>query len=134
MIKQVNMFAKPQKESEEKYSLKIEAPIYKPKNKRPFILELYDKTKASRLINEIKGSGLNQEEKEFLIEAAKRHVVFNYEKIADYYSHASREMQELMENSALVIIDFDKAIQNGYVKLCESIKEQFLEEYPDDEK
>ena len=43
-------------------------------------------------------------------------------------------MQELMEESALVIIDFEKAIQNGYVKLCEEIRNQYLQEYPDDEK
>lgn len=133
-MKQVNMFNKPVKDNKEKYSLKIEAPIYEPKNKKPFLLELYDKTKTSQLINKIKGSGLDNEEQDFLIEAARRHTVFNYEKIADYYSHASEEMQDLMEKSALVIIDFEKAIQGGYIRLCESIKEQYLEEYPDDEK
>lgn len=43
--------------------------------------------------------------------------MFNYSKIADYYASASPEMQELMEDSALVIIDFDDAIAKGYVKL-----------------
>ena len=38
-------------------------------------------------------------------------------------------MQELMERSALVIIDFEKAIQLGYVKLCEEIRAQYLEEH-----
>ena len=65
----------------------------------------------------------------FLIDAARRHNIFNYEKIADYYSHSSKEMQELMEDSGLVIIDFEKAIQLGYVKLCEDIKKQYLEDY-----
>ena len=32
-----------------------------------------------------------------------------------------KEMQGLMEDSALVIIDFGKAIENGYVKLTESM-------------
>lgn len=133
-MKQVNMFKREvSTDKEEKYTIKIEAPVYEPKNKKPFILELYDKTKTSKLINEIKGSSLDQEEKDFLIEAAKRHTVFNYEKVADYYAHASKEMQELMEKSALVIIDFEKAIQNGYVRLCENIKQQYLEEYQDEE-
>ena len=34
-----------------------------------------------------------------------------------------------MEKSALVIIDFEKAIQLGYVKLSEEIKNQYLQEY-----
>jgi hypothetical protein len=38
-------------------------------------------------------------------------------------------MQHLMERSALVIIDFEKAIQYGYVKLCDDIRKQYLEEY-----
>jgi hypothetical protein len=38
-------------------------------------------------------------------------------------------MQSLMEESALVIIDFEKAIQFGYVKLCNDIKNQYLQDY-----
>jgi hypothetical protein len=38
-------------------------------------------------------------------------------------------MQEQMENSALVIIDFEKAIELGYVKLSEEIASQYLEDY-----
>lgn len=34
-----------------------------------------------------------------------------------------------MEKSALVIIDFEKALQLGYVKLCEQIQTQYLQEY-----
>ena len=49
--------------------------------------------------------------------AAGRHTVFNYGLIAEYYAHASPEMQELMEKSALVIIDVDNAIANGYATL-----------------
>jgi hypothetical protein len=80
-------------------------------------------------MKEIDKSNLSYEEKNFLIDAAKRHTVFNYEKIADYYAHASKEMQQLMERSALVIIDFEKAIEYGYVKLSDDIRKQYLEEY-----
>lgn len=113
----------------QKYASKIEAPIYEPNHTKPHLLELYDKSKTSRLIREIEASCVSVEEKAFLIEAAKRHTVFNYERIADYYAYASKEMQRLMERSALVIIDFDKAIENGYVKLCDNIRKQYLEEY-----
>ena len=62
----------------------------------------------------------------FLKEAAHRHSIFNYTKIADYYAHASKEMQTLMEKSALVIIDFDKAIEYGFVHLQEEIKKEWV--------
>lgn len=130
-MKQINLFGQefaPSKE-DQKYSSKIEAPIYEPKNVKPHILELCDKSKTHRIINEIEQSSLSNDEKFFLIDAARRHNVFNYEKIADYYAHSSKEMQTLMERSGLVIIDFDKAIEYGYVKLCEEIKKQYLEEY-----
>jgi hypothetical protein len=130
-MKQINMFGNEFKEdeSEKKYSSKIEAPIYEPKNKKPYILELVDKSKSYRLIREIESSNLSIEEKTFLIDAAGRHNVFNYEKIADYYAHSTPEMQNLMERSALVIIDFQKAIELGYVRLSKEIKNQYLEEY-----
>jgi hypothetical protein len=130
-MKQINLFGNQFKEDEgeKKYSSKIEAPIYEPKNAKPHILELVNKEKTHRLIREIDNSNLSFEEKNFLIDAAKRHSVFNYEKIADYYAHSTPEMQNLMERSALVIIDFEKAIQLGYVKLCDEIRTQYLEEY-----
>ena len=118
-----------QNERDDKYTTKIKAPIYEPKNKKPHILELCDYSKTKRLIHEIEMSGVDDEEKRFLIEAAKRHNVFNYSKIADYYAHATPEMQHLMERSALVIIDCDKAIQYGYVQLSDEIMNQYLTEY-----
>lgn len=130
-MKQTNLFGAefaPSQE-EKKYSTKIESPIYEPKNKQPHPLELYNNFKTQRLISKINQSNVSDEEKKFLIEAAKRHTIFNYEKIADYYSHSSKEMQDLMEQSALIIIDFDKAIEHGYVKLCSEIKSQYMEDY-----
>jgi hypothetical protein len=130
-MKQLNLFGKEfePNQDDQKYSSKIEAPIYEPKYQKPHIMELYDKGKYLRLLRQIDQSSLPIDEKKFLLEAAKRHIVFNYEKIADYYAHASKEMQELMEQSGLVIIDFEKAIQYGYVKLCDEIKNQYLTEY-----
>jgi hypothetical protein len=95
-------------------------------------MTLCDDSKTKSLIREINASSLEEEEKRFLIMAAQRHTVFHYERIANYYAHGSAEMQRLMEKSALVIIDFEQAIANGYVKLCEEIRGQFLEEYSDE--
>lgn len=128
-MKQTNLFGLEQSNEEKKYSSKVEAPIYEPKNVKPHLMELVDKQKTHRLIREIDASALPLDEKKFLIDAARRHNVFNYEKIANYYAHASKEMQHHMERSALVIIDFEKAIEYGYVKLCEEIRNQYMEEY-----
>jgi len=130
-MKQINLFGSEMsaKNEESKYSSKIDAPIYEPKNTKPHLMELCDKQKTHRLMREIDNSNLPFDEKIFFMDAARRHNVFNYEKIADYYAHATPEMQKLMEKSALVIIDFEKSIQYGYVKLCDEIRKQYLEEY-----
>lgn len=111
-----------------KYTRKIEAPIYSPSDTKPEINELFDIEKYNELVKQISSSVIPDEIKMFLIRAAGRHVVFNYSKIADYYAHAEKPVQELMEKSALVIIDFDKAIENGFVELSEQIAEQFKAE------
>jgi hypothetical protein len=115
--------------SDNPYTGKVEAPKYEPSEKKPEFVELYDKTKFELLIEQIESSSLNKEHKEFLKLAATRHIVFNYEKIADMYAHSDKQMQEHMENSALVIIDFEKAIELGYVKLSEEIASQYLEDH-----
>ena len=131
LMEQLNLFGEefPQYTSEDshkKYTMKVESPIYEPKNHCPNILELYDNEKVKRMIREINNSSLDEMEKKFLIEAAHRHTIFNYSKIADYYPHASNKMQELMEKSALVIIDFDKSIEYGFTKLQKEIQEEWV--------
>jgi len=130
--KQSLMFGGAEDDAEQKYSTKIEAPVYQPNHAKPHLLELCDPHKAQALTREIDGSGLPEEEKGFLRLAAQRHTVFHYERIADYYAHATPEMQRLMEHSALVIIDFDSAIERGFVKLCSDIRGRYLEEYNGD--
>ena len=123
MKKQLSLFDTPSVDENKKYTKKIMAPQYVPSDKQPTLSELYKVDKYSQLIADINNSTVSEEEKHFLKRAATRHIVFNYDKIADYYAHASKEMQELMEESALVIIDFDDAIANGYVKLSKTIKD-----------
>ena len=109
-----------------KYTTKVETPIYEPKNRCPHILELVDSENTKRLIREIEKSTIDEGEKKFLIEAAHRHSIFNYAKIADYYAHATKEMQDLMEKSALVIIDYDKSIEYGFTKLTQDLHEEWM--------
>lgn len=110
------------------YTKKILGPIYTPGDRKPQTYELFSKGKAELLISEIKAARLPAPVEEFLIFAAYRHVVFNYGLVADYYAHAPAEIQELMEKSALVIIDFDKALEHGYTKLQLAIESQAVEE------
>jgi hypothetical protein len=111
-----------------KYSRAIKVPQYVPSEKKPPIESLVDTKKYSRLLANINKSDLSDDEKSFLRLAASRHIVFNYAKIADYYAHSSKEMQEFMEQSALVILDVDDAIANGYVKLSAKMKQLVDEE------
>jgi hypothetical protein len=132
MSKQMLLFDECAAETCGKYSKKIDAPVYEPRHEKPHLMTLCDATKTRRLIREIDASKLPEDEKEFLRAAAWRHTVFHYERIADFYAHSSPEMQRMMEESALVIIDFDAAIERGYVRLCEDIRLQYLEEYSSD--
>lgn len=109
--------------NDEKYTFTTNIPQYEIVGDCPELNELFDGEKAAELIEEIEKSSVREDEKAFLIEAAKRHTVFDYRKIAEYYAYATAEMQRLMERSALVIIDVNNAIANGYATLNQSVVE-----------
>ena len=112
------------------YNNSIESPQYEITGENPPLQALADKSKCEELMNEINSAeDIPEDVKEFLEMAATRHIVFNYRNIAEYYAHAPKEVQELMEKSALVIIDFDDAIKNGFVKLNKDIEELMREDY-----
>ena len=108
-------------DKEKKYSTKVSIPQYLPNDRKPNVSSLYDHKKYSQLLHEIYNSNVSEEEKNFLRLAATRHIVFDYSLIADYYANSDKEMQELMEDSALVIIDFEDAIAKGYVQMSEQV-------------
>lgn len=105
------------KGDDDQYTTKIESPIYEPKNRKPELNELFNTKKYEELISEINASKLDKKTKDFLKICAQRHIEFNYSLIADFYAHSDDETKSLMENSALVIIDYNKAIEKGFVKL-----------------
>lgn len=121
------LFKVQKKSTDDKYTKKIQVPQYLPSKVCPRLEELINTQKYGKFIARINNSNVSEDEKKFLRFAASRHIIFNYAKIADYYAHASKEMQELMEESALVIIDIDDAIANGYVKLSKDIERIMLE-------
>lgn len=110
------------------YTEKINIPQYDVVGEKPTVKELYNDEKCNALAEEIENSKLSEDEKKFLLKAATRHIVFNYRNIAEFYAGASKECQELMERSALVIIDYDDAIKNGYTELNEGLNEVLADE------
>lgn len=104
------------------YAIKVETPIYEPTGEEPPVEELADDAKAAELLERVESADIPEEARDFLRVAAARHVRFDYGKIAEWYCHAPPEIQRLMEESALVIIDFDKAVEGGYVRVCERLR------------
>ena len=111
---------------DDNYSRKIEAPIYEPKMGDVRLSECVDLEKYNELLAKIEKSKVSPEEKDFLRQAAGRHIVFDYARIADYYANASPTMQSLMEDSALIIIDFGKAVEGGFIKMSEELRKEYL--------
>lgn len=105
------------------YSKKIKAPVYEIKGDVPKLEELVENEKVVKLTKDITHSVIPSGIAAFLMVAATRHYKFNYEKIAEYYANASPEVQQLFEDSGLVIIDFDDAIANGFVKMNKRLME-----------
>lgn len=91
-------------------------------DREPTNAECADVEKYETLMQEIEQSSVSEDDKAFLRLAATRHIVFDYSNIAEKYARASKEMQCLMEKSALVIVDFGSAIENGFVKMTKSLK------------
>lgn len=114
------------------YTKKVDIPHYEITGAEPKIEELYNQDKTNELIEEIEKADISEEQKAFLISAAQRHTVFNYKNIAEYYAHQGREVQELMERSALVIIDFENAIRGGYVAMANALDYVYKEDDDDD--
>ena len=110
------------------YTDKITAPVYEPRGERPDPRDLYDLEKFTELMEEIDEAELPEEIKSFLSFSAHRHIVFDFQKIAEFYAHADPSTQNLMERSALVVIDFNKAIENGFIQMTKNIAGAFDDE------
>lgn len=114
---------------ENPYTAKVEAPIYQITGEKPSLSDLCQQDKFKQLKNRVEESLVSQEIKDFLILAASRHIIFDYQNIAEFYAHSDKETQSLMEDLALIIIDFKKAIEMGYVRLTERVAGQFSQDF-----
>lgn len=115
------------------YTMKTDSIQYVPDEDADYgVDDLVDDSKTRGLIDRINQSSVPPEIKQFLIYSAYRHLVFDYGKIADFYAKADKDVQELFEESALVIIDFEDAMKNGYVKTFQEIEGMRFDLYGDD--
>lgn len=74
------------------------------------------------ILEDVGTGDLTTDEANFLLLGAERHLVFNYARIAEFYAHATPEVQRHMEASALVIIDYEDAAHHGYLRLSERLR------------
>ena len=106
---------------ETQYSRNIEIPTYQITGAEPTIAECVAVSAVKKLIKQIDESNVSEEQKEMLRICAYRHAVIHFDNIAEYYAHQDKEMQNLMEENALVIIDFDRAIEKGFVDMTDKL-------------
>ena len=106
---------------DDKYTKEIVAPTYEPTGDKPNVEDIVNLQKTNALLAEIEATTITEQDKQLLRLAAYRHNIFNYELVAEYYAHSSAEVQNLMEKSALVIIDYGKAIENGYTQMTDDL-------------
>lgn len=110
-------------QSNNAYSTKIKGLVYEIIGDKPNLVQMVDSSKTTTLIQEIESAEIDDEARQLLLAAANRHTVFDYGNIAEYYAHAPSVVQRLMEKSALIVVDMDSAIENGYVKMTKTIEE-----------
>lgn len=115
-------------ETENAYTQKVAIPQYEIVGEEPKTTELVDLGKTNELHRAIEKADLPEDVAEFLRLAAYRHARFNYRKIAEFYPHQPKEIQQLMEQSVLVIIDADDAIANGFAHFQKTIDELIEED------
>lgn len=98
------------------YTDKVDVPQYQIVGDEPDLDDLMDLSKTAELEAAIDKAGVPEDVAHFLRAAAQRHTVFNYRLVAEYYAHADATVQRLMEQSALVVIDVDDAIREGFTR------------------
>lgn len=110
------------------YTKEVKIPQYEPTGETVTLKMCVDTSKAEELSERIRAADVSDDVKRFLLMAATRHYGFNYKYIAEYYAQAPKKVQELFEDSALVIIDFEDAIAKGYVELSRTVAECIKED------
>lgn len=119
-------------EGESPYTSAALNPIYEPRGESYKPRDLYDDSKALQLAQRVTElEDIDEDLAAFLIAATSRFIEFRYDRIAEYYASAPPHIQRIMEELALVIVDFDQAIERGFLSLNESLLDQYREEHGD---
>ncbi|MGB9615591.1 MAG: hypothetical protein ACPL3B_08820, partial [Fervidobacterium sp.] len=118
--------AKTVKDEDLLYERKIATPVYEVKGFPVEIEDLYDAKKYEELVEEIEKANFVPEAKKFLLLAATRFIEFDYRKIAEFYAKTDKKTKEMFEKLALVVVDFEKAIENGWIEMSEKLREAYL--------
>jgi len=107
---------------DDKYTQNIGEVVYEPKETNHKISDLFQsETKFDKEIEQIK----NQELRDLFKARVSYFGNFNFAKIADYYAYqATPEEQRIFEKLALVLLDKDQLIENGFSKIIESIADE----------
>ena len=115
------------------YSRKIESPIYTPTGlKIDDVRTLYDEKEVKVIEAKIQSADIPEDVRDMLMKSAQRFRRFDFARAAEYYSQCTDPViRALMESTAMVIVDFGQAIENGFVELAEEIKEEYQKEYED---
>lgn len=109
---------------DEKYTVKTDIPQYTPTGKDVTLSDCVNTSKYDDFIKQVESSRCSEDIKDFLRLAATRHIAFSYKNIAEFYaSKADVEVQNLFEKLALVIIDYDDAMKNGYMQIRKELSE-----------
>lgn len=113
--------------------LKLSEFIYEPKGEMPAIEDCIETKDMDGVLKRLKGiKGLTKEERRVLEICAYRFCTIDFSKMAEYYAHASKPMQRAMEDNFLVIVDFEKARERGYVKMVTKLAELCDKEIADE--
>lgn len=112
-------------ELHKRYNQSADRPLYEPTlDAPPELNEIVDTAKTEQLLQEIDAAtNVPQDVKEMLKSTARRHTVINFQNAAEWYAHQPPEIQQLAEDQALVIVDIDKSIQNGWARLSDQLRE-----------
>lgn len=103
----------------ELYSNKIKLPIFDPTGKQVTLDECVNVDQFVKYMDEIdkykSENKINEQQYKFLKLAASRFIVFNFENIAEYFCQTNADMQRIMQDLALVLIDYDDALKASVV-------------------
>lgn len=89
---------------------------------RDALLRYWQKWKHFQMVSVVRTDNMTEDERrEFIIKDNVGFGAWDWDMLAN----APKEVQELIEDSALVIIDFNKAIEDGFVNISQDLLDQY---------